>query len=501
MNGKRSFFGWIVAAGMTLLCAAAPVLAQGGARGGSDSPFCTPDREAIINLRPPIFGTPSVWDAALADAQGGMMEFAAAHMLESGHVLVAGLAMEDDFRAREVVLAEINPRGRVVAEGRAAAKTGERPVALLTQGDRGYMVLSTILAGAKNEERQARLSLHGADYAFRRDLVLKDAAFDHVALGLSAVAEGAGAMVMIEAINRRNPQDRHAVLYRVDEAGRVLWQRAYRPGIPNRIYGLAPLPGGQYAAVGEIRHEDGRMSGWAMRLNADGTIVWQRTYPRGDHALLRAAMPLPAGPGRESGNHLILTGQVMPHGGNPGAAWVMEIDAIGAIRWQRYLRGGGYDFDGRMALPLADGRVVVLANAAAAADGYSDHIRLLTLSPRGRIMEDESYMEGIAAQARHIVRGRGGERIVSAVIQTSASDRARAQEVELITDALIRREREAAETAAQPLPGAEDLRAMIADDIPADIPDEIRSEGWVFIATPPDPYADPCIPPQAQPAR
>lgn len=488
------FFGWIVAVGLALN--AAPVWAQGAL-----SPFCTPDREAIINLRPPIFGTPSIWDAALADEQGGMMEFMAAHPLENDHVLAAGLVMEDDFRAREVVLSEINRRGRIMAEGRAPAKTGERPVALLPQGERGYMVLSTILAGAKNEERQVRLSLHNGDYSFRRDLVLKDGVFDYVALGLSAAADGGGAIAMVEAINRRNAQDRHAILFRINADGQAVWNRAYRPGIPNRIYGLSVLPGGQYGAVGELRHEDGRMSGWAMRLNADGTIAWQRTYPRGDHALLRAVMPLPAGPGREAGNHMILTGQVMPHGGNPGAAWVMEVDGIGAIQWQRYVRGAGYDFDGRMALPLADGRVVVLANAAAAADGHSDHIRLLTLSPRGRIMEDESYMEGIAAHARHLVFGRGGERIVSGTIQTSAKDRARAQEVELITDALIRREREAAETAAQPIPSAEEMRAMIANDIPDDIPDEIRSEGWVFVAVPPEPYTDPCIPPQSKPAR
>ncbi|MGZ9097363.1 MAG: hypothetical protein ACXW30_03595 [Micavibrio sp.] len=455
----------------------------------ANSAECIPAKEAIINLRPPFFGTPAVWDAVFG-VRNNMIQFSGAVTLENRNLLVVGEALDMAYKPLEHVLVEINSRARAVSEKRYPAKAGERTSGIL-KTDKGYVVSATIRGGKKESEKWARLAWYDGERNFLRELVLKDGVFDYESMNIAEAANGSGFVAVIKAINRQDESDQHGVLYRLSESGKVLWKRSYRPGITNHIYGVSVTDGNHYIAGGQIRNEDGRMAGWLLKLNDDGTIVWQNTYPRGHLAVFRSGFTKKM---LHDSDHYVVVGQVMPYGTDPGAAWVLEVDSLGATVWQRYFRATGFDIDGRGVQAYGDGRISVLANADAKDEtaGAPDHIRLLTLSPRGDLAGDEAYLEGHRAEARQLINGWSGERIVTAFIEVESTAGAE-DKVELITEALERQEREASMAESSkgygpPAPTGDQI-VTIAQSLPK----EIRNEGWVFVATGLDPYTDPCI--------
>lgn len=465
----------------------------------SNSPSCRAAGEAIINLRNPFFGNPAVWDAAFGDHRGPV-QFSGAVALENKNLLVAGDALDEAYQPQEMVLVELNSRARAVDEKRYPAKTRERSTGIMPVAG-GYAVSSTIRGGARADQIWTRLAWYDAERKFLREIILKDSSFDYESMSLSPAANGKGIVAVVKATNRKDPKEQHGVLFRLSDQGKTLWKRSYRPGAANYIYGVSVADGEAYLAGGQIKSEDGRQAGWLLKLSDDGTIIWQNTYPRGQFAVFRAgttkSVPYEA-------DHYVVAGQVIPYGSDPAAAWLLEVDTNGKTIWQRYLRGNALDFDGRDAMTHPDGRITLMANAkfhegADEAAKAPEHIRLITLSPRGVIMNDEGYMEGHGATAQQLIKGWGGERIVIATIDMNKQPGAD-KGVELITDALARKEKETAmaeaDTLGPPKPTPEQM-AVIAQSKQV----ETRREGWVFVATGLDPYEDPCIIPAAEPAQ
>lgn len=466
-------------------------------------PECRITPEAIINLHPPFFGTPSVWDATFGD-NAGLIQFSGAVALENHDLLVVGEKLDADYRPQEHVMVELNSRARAVDDKRYKARPGERSTGIL-ETDNGYIVSSNIFGGARGTEKWVRLAWYDKARNYKFDTTLKDPVFDFESMGVADAVGGNGFVALVHAVNRKDETDQHGMIFRISDAGKMLWKRAYRPGIPNQLYGVSVADGRHYIAAGRIKNEDGRMAGWILKLNDDGTIVWQYTYPRGESAVFRHGFV--KGTGDQAGDHYVLAGQVMPYDGTPAAAWVAEVDTMGQIVWQRYLRADHYNLDARNVRAYGGGRISVMANATRheakkplqqADDGedpYPNHIRLLELSPRGMLQRDEAYLNGNSAQASQILNGWNGERIVTAFIETGAQVQDNPAAVELITDALTRQEQ--SKTTADdpkrqgpPAPTPEQA-AVIAQSITG----APRHEGWVFVATSLDPYEDPCAAP------
>jgi hypothetical protein len=469
MNFKNYAFA---IAAFALVSAMAAIPVTGRAQTGPSSRSCIPDYEAIISLRPPFYGSPAIWDATFGD-KDGLVQFAAAAPLENKNLLVAGEELDKNFKPVEHILVELNNRARVVSEKRYPAKTGEHSTDMIAT-KKGYIVSSNIQGGPRSAEKWVRLAWYDNARNYRRELVLKDGAFDYDSMGLTEAADGNGFLAVVHAISRKDPADEYGMIFRINENGQQAWKRAYRPGIPNQIYGVTAADERHYIAAGRIRSEDGRMGGWILMLNDDGTIVWQNTFPRGNYAAFRQGFTKP---GDLAGDHYVLTGQAMPSGGGPGAAWVTEVDSTGNVIWQRYIRATGYDLDGRSIRAYGDGRISVMANVKAVdtTEGQQDHIRLLTLSPRGSLTDDQAYVEGNTARGTQMIQGWNGERIVTAFIERGGKI-----------------EKGGPEQFGPPEKGA--------TTVPADA-GITHHEGWVFVATALDPYTDPCAAVETNPAQ
>ncbi len=452
--------------------------------GKSYAQVCEATREVIVTLLLPRFGFPTLWDANYHD-RDAMVQMASGVPLEGGTVMTVGRKLDkEDHHAKETYLAELNRRGRAVNEKFYAAKAGEQPVKVIAFGER-YIVVSNMVAGARKEQQQMRVTWYDKDLALKREKIIKSDTYNYRATSLIPALDGKGFIVVAHAFQRDENGEKNGLLIRMNAKGDIQWKRAYRPGIPNQIVTLTPYDEDSYIAAGEIRQEDGRMGGWVLHLGHDGTILWQRTYPRGKAAKLTMGAPFPLlGEKAAAGmkDNIILTGQTTPLDDTPPAAWLMALDPTGEVLWQRYYRHDDFVFDGKAVQAEKDGRINMVMNAFALEDSdQRDHIRLLTFSPRGVMLQDESYITGRQATATDFFSGGNGERIVTAIIE----DDAQPPPIETILN-----EEEgdasgsAAESEEQDEP-EEETEAAPEEEPPV-------HEGWLFVGVPLDLYEDPC---------
>ncbi len=438
----------------------------------SRAQMCDTLYETIVTLRPPTFGFPTVWDAKYG-IRDSMVQLGSGIPQDGGTVMAIGRRLsKDDFRPEEIVLVELNRRGRALKETSFPAKDAEEPIKMIQLGNE-FVAISNIRGGAGRAEKWARLSWYDGDGNYKREKILKDSVFDYKSLSLSSSVEQPGFIALLHAISRDDEEDQNGVLMRFTPQGELLWRRAYRPGIPNVLYNLMPIDEKNYLAVGTIRMDDGRMAGWAMKLGFDGAVHWQRTYPRGASSIFRHAAMSPGY--TVEGQGFVLAGDSEPYDDGPVSSWVMAIDALGEPRWQRYFRRPDYELTGNWIVTQKDGRMVLMMNAKATEDSSGrNHLRMLTLSPRGILIQDEAYYEGLGARATDYVPGWNGERIFTAVIEDDMGE-LEDEETPIVVVGLAATEKSEEEKSAPIVPSA-----------PVHI-------GWVFVATALDPYEDPCL--------
>ena len=433
--------------------------------------------EVIVTLRDPQFGIPTVWDSAFEDENDGMAEFAAGLPLQDGTLMAAGEILSGkDFKPAERVLVQMNRRHRVMMERRHPAALNEKAADIMAL-NKGFVIASTFSGPRK--ERRVKLSWYDAKATFKKEKIFKDSDYDYTAYDLDHAVSGNRIMLLVQAVNRKNPEDQYGVLMQLSADGKLLWRRAYRPGIPNLLDGITPLAGKEdYLAYGRIRMEDGRDAAWLIELNHDGTIVWQRTYPRGKASILRDAQPAKGG--------FILTGESEPLDDKGGAGWVMKVMNLGIPVWQSYYRAKDYALDGVGSIVFEDGRIAVALNAQALEGTFGrNHIRMLTLNPRGVMMQDQAYIEGRMAAARQFLEGNKDERIAIANITALPHLAERKDRVKLSISG------PGEMGPALPLESETAKKSEETGALP-------RLQGWFLVATPLDPYQDPCEVPAIQ---
>lgn len=142
-------------------------------------------------------------------------------------------------------------------------------------------------------------------------------------------------------------------LVRLNTSGTPVWQRCYGGSLNDVPFGIKPTPDGGYIIAGESRSSDGDLTSnagfadyWVLRIDSDGDIQWQRSYggSGGDTAY---AIELTADGGYIlNGLSTSTDGDVTNApvaGSGPENYWVVKLDALGNIQWQRPCGGSGTD--------------------------------------------------------------------------------------------------------------------------------------------------------------
>jgi hypothetical protein len=122
---------------------------------------------------------------------------------------------------------------------------------------------------------------------------------------------------------------------RTDAQGQVLWSRGFtREGVGRQfLFDASELADGSWVLCGTSGLTDEPpQAGWVVRLSAQGALLSQHEYAAGEADSLYSIAPTADG-------GFVAAGTTTSSGAGGEDAWVLKLDAAGAIQWQRTFGG------------------------------------------------------------------------------------------------------------------------------------------------------------------
>jgi len=154
---------------------------------------------------------------------------------------------------------------------------------------------------------------------------------------------------------------------KLDAAGTITWERSLGGSGEDSGYSVQHTPDGGYIVTGSSDSNDGDVSGnhgnfdyWIVKLDAAGTITWERSLGGSENEFMSDVKPTSDGGYILTGSSTSDDGDVSGHHGTTATNdyWVVKLDAAGTITWERSL-GGSDEDDGYRVQQTSDGGYIV----------------------------------------------------------------------------------------------------------------------------------------------
>jgi len=194
---------------------------------------------------------------------------------------------------------------------------------------------------------------------------------------------------------------------RLDYAGTLLWQKHLGGYANDQLFDMQPTPDGGFVLGGASSSAPGRTKTsphygeddfWVVRLDAEGEVLWDRSY---GGALFDAVYGLQATP---EGGYIVGGISLSGPGGTKTSAnqgsfdyWVVRLNAKGDPLWEQTFGGLGREFWAR-ARQTADGGFLLFGSSASETSGNKssphyglDDAWILRLNPAGEKLWEQTY--------------------------------------------------------------------------------------------------------------
>ncbi|WP_128694285.1 PKD domain-containing protein, partial [Methanoculleus taiwanensis] len=176
-------------------------------------------------------------------------------------------------------------------------------------------------------------------------------AFHDFALSIQQTSDGgyivAGNTASGEVSGHHGGYD--AWVVKLDATGTLVWQRCLGGSDWDYAYSIQQTSDGGYIVAGETQSSDGDVSGnhggsdaWVVKLNAGGTLVWQQCLGGSSTDSADSIRQTSDGGYIVAGKTASTDGNVSGNHGDADA-WVVKLDAAGDIAWQQCLGGSSND--------------------------------------------------------------------------------------------------------------------------------------------------------------
>lgn len=165
-----------------------------------------------------------------------------------------------------------------------------------------------------------------------------------------------------------------ALVFKINQSGILQWQRCYGGSNEDFAKAIYPTTDGGYVIAGYTGSFDGDVTGylgstdaWVVKITITGTIQWQKCL--GSYGADEAEFIEQTSDGGflMVGNTNSTAGDVIGNHGGFRDSWVVKLNNLGAIQWQRCLGGSGIDY-GFSLTQTSDGGAIIL-NCTTSSDG------------------------------------------------------------------------------------------------------------------------------------
>lgn len=299
---------------------------------GSQSSFgsaktCLCDQFWLVKLD--AGGTPQWQETyALKERTEG---YSLAQTADGGYVLAGWASTPGSANGDyQVWVLKVDPVGRVLWQreyglGKGSAVYGQ--ISVRQTADRGYVVAGTKIAPLPEAALVLRLNANGS-IRWTKTLAPSGASYSS-AYSVAQAADG-GFVVAGESIYGASG----AWITKLDAEGDVVWQRLY--GSPSSgmdiyyAYAIEPTSDGGFVVAGETgpySYEYVPNAFFAMRLDANGNVIWQKKYGGYSFASGKSVRQTTDG-------GFVFAGWVMYYGFGYDA-WILKTDSNGEVAWQK----------------------------------------------------------------------------------------------------------------------------------------------------------------------
>jgi uncharacterized delta-60 repeat protein len=173
-----------------------------------------------------------------------------------------------------------------------------------------------------------------------------------------------------------------AWIIRLDSDGNRLWDKTFGTAKWDTAEAIATLPDGGVAIAGNTNSKGaGKSDIWVIRLDSDGNIVWDKTFGGGGSEFSRAIATLPGG-------GLIVAGSTDSKGAGKSDVWVIRLDANGDMLWDKTFGGAASDTASDITV-LPDGGIAVAGNTKSKGAGEDD-VWVIRLDADGDTLWDKT---------------------------------------------------------------------------------------------------------------
>jgi len=180
-----------------------------------------------------------------------------------------------------------------------------------------------------------------------------------------------GGCVVAGLTPSRSPGWSDAWIVKLEASGSVEWQKAYRGARGGVPFDIRPTSDGGYIVAGEYGQSSALTHGWVLKLNAEGDLLWQKTYG----GIGPAYSYLNVIQTKVSGGY-VAAGAIDSSG-----VWIVELDDVGNIVWQKtYAAPGDEVTVSDLRIATDGGYVVVGTNFPYGADWSEGWILKLDLA-------------------------------------------------------------------------------------------------------------------------
>ena len=166
-------------------------------------------------------------------------------------------------------------------------------------------------------------------------------------------------------------QGKDAWVMRLDAQGDPLWEKTFGGEKYDILTAIATVPGGGFILAGNTESKGaGRNDGWIVRLDAQGEMLWERTYGKKNRDAFWSITVVPDA-GSVHGGGFAVAGQIGSTRAGYSDAWVLRLDQQGRVLWEKTF-GGKKGDSARAILPGPRGGFIVAGSTESRGAGRRD---------------------------------------------------------------------------------------------------------------------------------